>query len=251
YGFSLNIAKSATANYIRFGTLKFIRPGTEGKYRMLISPATINIEGDTYQGTFYGMQTLIQLLPLPDPKIQKVTLPTVTIEDYPRFSYRGLHLDVGRHFMPVDFVKKYIDYIALHKINYFHWHLTEDQGWRIEIKKYRRLTSVGAWRNGTIIGRHPGLGNDNKKAGGFYTQEQIKDVIKYAADRYITVIPEIEMPGHSSAAIAAYPWLSCFPDEPTKNYFPKNGKWAGDSTGKQVQQAWGVYSDVFCAGKEE
>ncbi|HEU5167613.1 MAG TPA: family 20 glycosylhydrolase, partial [Chitinophagaceae bacterium] len=149
------------------------------------------------------------------------------------------------------FIKKYIDYLAFHKMNYFHWHLTEDQGWRIEIKKYPRLISVGAWRNGTIIGRHPGTGNDNKIHGGFYTQEQIKEVIKYAADRYITIVPEIEMPGHGSAAIAAYPFLSCFPDEPTKNYFPKSGKWAGDSTGKQVQQAWGVYSDVFCAGKEE
>ncbi|HET9432319.1 MAG TPA: family 20 glycosylhydrolase, partial [Chitinophagaceae bacterium] len=113
------------------------------------------------------------------------------------------------------------------------------------------LTSVGAWRNGTIIGRHPGMGNDNKKAGGFYTQQQIKEIVKYAADRYITIVPEIEMPGHGSAAIAAYPNLSCFPNEPTKNYFPNTAKWAGDSTGKQVQQAWGIYSDVFCAGKEE
>jgi len=250
YGFSLNIAKSATANYIRFGTLKFIRPGTEGKYRMLISPATINIEGDTYQGTFYGMQTLIQLLPLPDPKIQKVTLPTVTIEDYPRFSYRGLHLDVGRHFMPVDFVKKYIDYIALHKMNYFHWHLTEDQGWRIEIKKYPRLTEVGGYRNGTIIGRYPGKGNDNKRDGGFYTQEEIKDVVDYAAKRFITIVPEIEMPGHGSAAIAAYPWLSCFPDEKTK--IPDNmiSEASKKATGKLVQETWGVFDDVFCAGKD-
>ncbi|HYJ38442.1 MAG TPA: family 20 glycosylhydrolase [Chitinophagaceae bacterium] len=250
YGFSLPIAKSATANYIRFGTNKFIRPGTEGKYRMLISPLTLNIEGDTYQGTFYGMQTLIQLLPVPNPKIQKINLPTLTIEDYPRFSYRGLHLDVGRHFMPVDFVKKYIDYIALHKMNYFHWHLTEDQGWRIEIKKYPRLTEVGAYRNGTIIGRYPGKGNDNKPYGGFYTQEEVKEVVDYAAKRFVTIVPEIEMPGHGSAAIAAYPWLSCFPAEKTK--IPDNmiSEASKSATGKLVQETWGVFDDVFCAGKD-
>ena len=122
-----------------------------------------------------------------------------------------MHLDVGRHFFPVSFVKKYIDYLAAYKFNKFHWHLTDDQGWRIEIKKYPELTKTGAWRNGTIIGRYPGKGSDNKPYGGFYTQEEIKEVVAYAAARYIEVIPEIEMPGHGSAAIAAYPWLSCFP----------------------------------------
>jgi hexosaminidase len=221
-----------------------------GSYTLNVSENGIDIKGNNEEGIFYGIQTFIQLLP-PHLSNSKIEIPYLTIKDHLRFGYRGLHLDCGRHFMTVDFIKKYIDYIALHKMNYFHWHLTEDQGWRIEIKKYPKLTSVGAWRNGTIIGRHPGIGNDNKKDGGFYTQEQIKEIVKYAADRYITVVPEIEMPGHGSAAIAAYPSLSCFPDEPTKNYFPKNAKWAGDSTGKQVQQAWGVYSDVFCAGKEE
>ena len=252
YGFSLRIAKSATANYIRFGTNKFIQPGTEGKYRMLISPLTISIEGDTYQGTFYGMQTLIQLLPIPASKSasQKINLPTLAIQDHPRFSYRGLHLDVGRHFMPVDFVKKYIDYIALHKMNYFHWHLTEDQGWRIEIKKYPRLTEIGGYRNGTIIGRYPGKGNDNKRYGGFYTQEEIKEVVDYAAKRFVTVVPEIEMPGHGSAAIAAYPWLSCFPDEKTN--IPANmiSEASKHATGKLVQETWGVFDDVFCGGKD-
>ena len=222
--------------------------GKKGEYELKVDK-NLSISGDE-EGVFYGVQTLIQMLP-PHVSNNKIELPYVTIKDHPRFGYRGMHLDCGRHFMSVDFVKKYIDYLAFHKMNYFHWHLTEDQGWRIEIKKYPRLTEVGAWRNGTIIGRHPGMGNDNKKVGGFYTQDQIKEIVKYASDRYITVIPEIEMPGHGSAAIAAYPSLSCFPDEPTKNYFPKNGKWAGDSTGKQVQQAWGVYSDVFCAGREE
>jgi hexosaminidase len=155
-----------------------------------------------------------------------------------------MHLDVARHFMPVELVKKYIDYMATYKLNRFHWHLTEDQGWRIEIKKYPRLTQVGGWRNGTIIGRYPGKGNDSLLHGGFYTQEQIKEVVQYAADRHITVIPEIELPGHSSAAIAAYPELSCFPDEDTK--FPAECTWAGPAKGKQVQQTWGVFEDVFC-----
>ena len=228
--------------------LKIGAVAQKGEYELTIDKS-LSITGDE-EGVFYGVQTLIQLLP-PHISNNLIQLPYVTIKDYPRFGYRGMHLDCGRHFMSVDFVKKYIDYLAYHKMNYFHWHLTEDQGWRIEIKKYPKLTSVGAWRNGTIIGRHPGTGNDNKRSGGFYTQEQVKEIVKYASDRYITVIPEIEMPGHGGAAIAAYPSLSCFPQEPTKNYFPKNGKWAGDSTGKQVQQAWGVYSDVFCAGKEE
>jgi hexosaminidase len=255
YGFQLPVKNTDAKNSISISTKKFITAPGKDAYTFTSSATGVVIEGDTYAGTFYGIQTLIQLLPLPNPKSkipnQKLTIRQLTITDYPRFSYRGLHLDCGRHFMPIDFIKKYIDYMALHKLNYFHWHLTEDQGWRIEIKKYPRLTSVGAWRNGTIIGRHPGMGNDHKKYGGFYTQQQVKEIVKYAAGRHITVVPEIEMPGHSSAAIAAYPSLSCFPEEPTKNYFPKNGKWAGDSTGKKVQQAWGIYSDVFCAGKEE
>jgi hexosaminidase len=138
----------------------------------------------------------------------------------------------------------------LHKFNTFHWHLTDDQGWRIEIKKYPKLTSVGGWRNGTIIGRYPGTGNDNLHYGGFYTQAEIKDIVKYAAQRFITIIPEIEMPGHASAAIAAYPELSCFPNESTFSFYPKQCVWSGDTAGKQVQQTWGVFDDVFCAGKE-
>ena len=242
---SISSGKGRDGYYI---TLKTGSVANKGEYELKVDKY-LSITGDE-EGVFYGVQSLIQLLP-PHVSDNLIQLPYVTIRDYPRFGYRGMHLDCGRNFMPVDFIKKCIDYLAYHKMNYFHWHLTEDQGWRIEIKKYPRLTEIGAWRNGTIIGRHPGMGNDNKKAGGFYTQDQIKEVVKYAADRFITVVPEIEMPGHGSAAIAAYPDLSCFPDEPTKNYFPKNASWAGDSTGKQVQQAWGVYSDVFCAGKEE
>ena len=224
----------------------FSSEGDKGNYKLNIEQHSVEIKGDA-AGVFYGVQTFIQLLPV-GANISRVETPCVKIEDEPRFAYRGMHLDVGRHFFPVSFVKKYIDYIALHKMNYFHWHLTEDQGWRIEIKKYPRLTEVGAWRNGTIIGRYPGTGNDGIRYGGFYTQDEIKEVVKYAADRYITVVPEIEMPGHSSAAIAAYPFLSCFPNESTKH--PPQCAWSGDSTGKQVQQTWGVFDDVFCAGKD-
>lgn len=200
------------------------------------------------RSVFYGIQTLLQLIadakntsPYSDAIIK---LPNISIKDYPRFQYRGMHLDVCRHFMPVELVKKYIDYLAMYKFNTFHWHLTEDQGWRIEIKKYPKLTEVGGWRNGTIIGAYPGTGNDSIPHGGFYTQEQIKEVVQYAADRYITIIPEIELPGHSSAAIAAYPELSCFPNEDTK--YPAECAWAGPTKGKQVQQTWGVFEDVFC-----
>ena len=249
YNVTSNLSPSSSGNRESYYFLLGVKNVEQKGHYELNVDKNISITGDE-EGIFYGVQTFLQLLP-PHTSNNLIKLPYVTISDHPRFGYRGLHLDCGRHFMSIEFIKKYLDYMAYHKLNYFHWHLTEDQGWRIEIKKYPKLTSIGAWRNGTIIGRHPGTGNDNKRHGGFYTQEQIKEIVKYAADRYITVIPEIEMPGHGSAAIAAYPNLSCFPTEPTKNYFPKNGKWAGDSTGKQVQQAWGVYSDVFCAGKEE
>ncbi|NML23547.1 beta-N-acetylhexosaminidase [Pseudoflavitalea sp. G-6-1-2] len=248
YGFSLPVKKQATKNAIRFNTRKFIRKPDNDAYSFSSTPAGVSIDGDTYEGTFYGMQTLIQLLPLT--KSKSLAIPAVSIQDEPRFGYRGMMLDCSRHFFDLAFVKKYIDYLALHKFNYFHWHLTDDQGWRIEIKKYPELMSKGAWRNGTVIGRYPGTGNDNEHYGGYYTQEQVKEIVQYAADRHITVVPEIEMPGHASAAITAYPDLSCFPETPTKAYYPKECAWAGDSTGKQVVQSWGVYADVFCAGKE-
>ena len=242
YGFKLKTGKQPASNFIKLSTKRALPATQEGKYSLTVSASSIIINGDTHQGTFYGIQTLIQLLPLE--KSDALKIPAVAIEDYPRFKYRGMMLDCGRHFFPVDFVKKFIDFIAMSKMNTFHWHLTEDQGWRIEIKKYPRLTETGSCRNGTIIGHHPGTGNDNEKHCGFYTQEEIKDIVKYADARFITIIPEIEMPGHSSAAIAAYPQLSCFPDEATKIH--KNVIWSGDSTGKQVQQSWGVYEDVFC-----
>jgi hexosaminidase len=219
HGFSLKVvSKEPSSNFISFVTPQFFRkPDNEERYTLNVTANSILIQGDGKAGTFYGMQTLIQLLPMPTSdklalKAQKFSIPCVSIDDQPRFPYRGMHLDVSRHFFPISYVKKYIDYIALHKMNRFHWHLTDDQGWRIEIKKYPRLTSVGAWRKGTIIGRFPGTGNDNIKHGGFYTQEEVKEIVQYATARQITVIPEIEMPGHSMAAIAAYPQLSTTPD---------------------------------------
>lgn len=247
YGFSLPVkSKGTTGIIIKSGN------GAKDGYTLDINKSTAAITGLTAPGAFYGMQSLIQLLPTE--KNNTLLIPSVSITDAPTVQYRGLMLDVGRHVFPLSFIKKYIDYIALHKMNYFHWHLTEDQGWRIEIKKYPKLTQVGAYRNGTITGRYPGTGNTNEKYGGFYTQEQVKEIVKYAADRFITVVPEIEMPGHGSAAIAAYPFLSCFPEKPTYYFFKKVGNqpanWAGDTTGKAVMQSWGVYDDIFCAGKE-
>jgi hexosaminidase len=248
HGVKLRVVKKSSANSI---TLNFERLDNDlpGAYHLTADKNGIYIAGDNEEGVFYGLQTMLQLLEPPQktaaipriPSIEKV--PYVTIKDHPRFAYRGMHLDVARHFFSVNDVKKYIDYLATYKFNTFHWHLTDDQGWRIEIKKYPRLTSIGGYRNGTIIGRYPGTGNDSIHYGGYYTQQQIKDVVKYAADRYITVIPEIELPGHASAAIAAYPLLSCFPDEDTK--VDEASAWAGPRKGKQVQQTAGVFEDVF------
>jgi hexosaminidase len=240
YGFKLGTTKVSSANSIDL-TLTKSNSATEGAYQFQSTKNGVKINGANVQGVFYGIQTLIQLLPAEAGT--SLSIPLVQIKDEPRFSYRGMHLDVGRHFFPVAYIKKYIDYIALHKMNYFHWHLTEDQGWRIEIKKYPKLTSVGSYRNGTITGHAPGDGNTNKQYGGFYTQEEIKDVVRYAATRYVTIIPEIEMPGHASAAIAAYPELSTFPLEATT--YPAKTPWSGPTSGKQVQQTWGVFTDVF------
>lgn len=244
YGFTLPIGNGVRGNSI---TLK-LTEGNENpeSYHISTTEKEFTISATETRGIFLGIQTLLQLIP-PQKYRQsnfRLAIPQVTIDDYPKFGYRGMHLDVCRHFFDVDYVKKYIDYIAMQKFNTFHWHLTEDQAWRIEIKQYPKLTSVGSWRNGTTIGRYPGTGNDGIRYGGYYTQEQIRDVVQYATDRHITIIPEIEMPGHASAAIAAYPELSCFPNESTKA--PKNVAWAGDSIGKHVQQTWGVFPDIFC-----
>jgi hexosaminidase len=230
YGFTLPITKKpgkVPGIILNFDRLDNPIPGA---YNMEVNAKGVYIGGDNETGAFYGVQTLLQLLPTE--RSNSLAVSYLSIKDYPRFQYRGMHLDVGRHFFPASFVKRYIDYLALHKMNYFHWHLTEDQGWRIEIKKYPNLTKVGAWRNGTIIGHHPGTGNDSIRYGGFYTQKEVKEVVEYAAKRYITVIPEIEMPGHSSAALTAYPYLGC-----------TGGPY-------EVKQSWGVHTDVFCAGND-
>ena len=248
YGFALpvksKLENSKSGNVIILELTK--SNDRKDAYNMAVESNKILISSTGSEGLFYGIQTLLQLLPENKTEIAERTyeIPQLSIKDYPRFQYRGMHLDVGRHFFGVDFIKKYIDYLAYYKFNNFHWHLTEDQGWRIEIKRYPRLTSVGGFRNGTIIGHYPGTGNDSIHSGGFYTQEQIKEIVKYAQDRFITIIPEIEMPGHSSAAIAAYPQLSCFPDESTK--ISDKTPWAGSRNGKQVQQTWGVFEDVYC-----
>ena len=161
-------------------------------------------------------------------------IPVVTIVDSPRFEYRGMHLDVARHFQPVEFVKKFIDLMSQYKFNYFHWHLTDDQGWRIPIKKYPKLTEIGSTRPETVKERNltPYIG-DGIPHGGFYTREQIKDVIEYAKERHITVVPEIELPGHASAALAAYPQFGCKTDYKYK-----------------VQTTWGIFKEVYCPTEE-
>jgi hexosaminidase len=206
--------------------------GAEG-YTLSVQPAQVTLAASQPAGLFMGVQTLRQLLPVQ--RGASASLPAMEVIDKPRYSWRGMHLDVCRHFFNTEFVKKYIDYLAMHKMNTFHWHLTDDQGWRIEIKKYPKLTSVGGYREGTLVGHYGAKvpEYDNVRYGGFYTQEQIKEVVKYAQDRYITVVPEIEMPGHALAALTAYPELSC-----TGGPF-------------KVGQTWGVFDDIFCAGNEQ
>lgn len=182
--------------------------GEEG-YTLRVSGESVAIGARKPAGLFYGAQTFLQLLPDRDARI----IPAVSIRDFPRFRWRGMHLDVSRHFFPKEFIKKYIDLLALHKMNVFHWHLTDDNGWRIEIKKYPRLTEVGGWRvdreNQPWDGRKPPEPGEKATYGGFYTQDDIREIVEYAAERYVTVVPEIEMPGHSLAALAAYPEYSC------------------------------------------
>ena len=227
-------------------------------YYIQVTPDNILIGSSTDVGAFYAVQTLRQLLPVgfEDKTFRepKAAIQCYTIQDEPRFSYRGMHLDVSRHMFPLEFIKKYIDALAMLKMNTLHWHLTDDQGWRIEIKQYPKLQEIAAFRNGTIVGHYPGSKNDNQKHGGFYALEEIKEVVNYAAKRHVNVIPEIEMPGHASAAIAAYPFLSCFPEKPTEipNGMGSNNSQLQQENGeiKLVQETWGVFDDIFCAGKE-
>ncbi len=205
-------------------------------YDLRVTHEKVVIEGASAKGIFYGIQTLKQLLPLKSElsnETEEIGIPAVIISDAPAFDYRGMHLDVGRHMFPVDFIKTYIDLIAMHKMNTFHWHLTEDQGWRIEIKQYPKLTDIGSVRKETMIEKNfdPYKG-DGEEYGGYYTQEEVKDIVAYAAERHVTIIPEIELPGHSRAVLAAYPEL-------------------GNDTGPyEVATKWGVFNEIL-APKEE
>ncbi len=210
-------------------------------YRLKVGASGVDIEAGGAAGAFYAVQSLRQLLPLAlwnEKQVAGVELREMNIEDAPVLSYRGVMLDVARHFFTVEEVKDMLDILALHKMNTFHWHLTDDQGWRIEIKQYPRLTEFGSMRKRTLIGPDPGghydenTRYDENPYGGSYTQEQIRDVVEYARKRFITVIPEIEFPGHAVGALASYPWLGC--------------------TGEQydVRQTWDIDDRVYCIGKE-
>ena len=204
--------------------------GKEG-YVITVDKKGVVIEGATAAGVFYGVQTLRKSIPV-DKSLTEVTLPAVVVKDAPRFGYRGVMLDCARHYFPVKFVKQFIDLIAMHNMNVFHWHLTDDQGWRIEVKKYPGLAKIGSVREKTVLGHNSDVFDDTPY-GGYYTQEEAREIVKYAADRFITVIPEIDMPGHMIAALAAYPDMGC-----------TGGPY-------KVSQIWGIMPDVLCLGNEK
>jgi len=230
YGFILSLDEN---NDVSENTINLsIKGGSspaEG-YQLSIAKKGISLVGADAPGLFYGLQSLIQLLPVQ--KQANYIIPCAIINDYPRFRYRGMLLDCGRHFFPVSFIKEFLDMMAKYKFNTFHWHLIDDEGWRLEIKKYPRLTEIGSKRRETVVGWHNSRKYDGVPYGGYYTQLQVLEIVKYATDRSITVIPEIELPGHSLAALASYPLLGC-----------RNGPY-------EVSTTWGVFSDVYCAGKE-
>lgn len=202
----------------------------EEAYTIMVDKKGVTIVGSTPKGVFYGVQTLRKSLPVGTATV--VRLPSVKISDSPRFVHRGMMLDCSRHFFPLEFVKRYIDLIAMHNMNVFHWHLSDDQGWRIEIKKYPELTIKGSRRSGTVIGYNTAL-DDSIPYGGYYTQEQAREIVEYARQRYVTVIPEIDMPGHMLAALATYPELGC-----------TGGPY-------EVGHRWGIYKDVLCVGNDK
>lgn len=215
-------------------TLSLLESLGEEEYTLDILPSTgITIKGGTPRAVFYGLQSLLQMVAAAPNSDGVITLAAVKIADKPHFSYRGGMFDVCRHIFTVDEVKRYIDILALHKINKFHWHLTEDQGWRIEIKRYPELSQIGAYRNQTIIGRNrKSKVYDGTRYGGVFTQDEVREVVAYAAERYIDVIPEIEMPGHAVAALTTYPHLGC-----------SGGPY-------EVWTRWGISKNILCAGKE-
>ena len=230
----VTVADEVPASGIRFVTDESLP--AEG-YELNVDGEGIEVRASQFPGFLYALQSLEQLLPAavygtepaPDAAWE---VPCVKIADAPRFAYRGMHLDVARHFFSVDEVKRYIDVMAIHKLNTLHWHLTDDQGWRIEIKRYPELTAVGSIRKATVVRKEWGT-YDGTPYGGFYTQDEIRDVVKYAADRGVTVIPEIDLPGHMLAALTAYPELGC-----------TGGPY-------EVWGRWGVADDVLCPGREK
>ena len=228
--FKITQSKPLKKQYIQLKTLSESSRKKVSKeyYQLNIESEKITIEAKEPSGFYYGLNTLSQLL-LSNVKGE---IPCLEIQDEPQFTWRGMHLDVCRHFFTVEEIKKYLDLLASYKMNTFHWHLTEDQGWRIEIKKYPLLTSKGAFRNGTMIGPYKDQKFDSLRYGGFYSQDEIKEVVNYAIQRHITIIPEIEMPGHALAALCAYPQFSC-------NKKPL-----------EVAKSWGVFEDVYCAGND-
>ncbi len=242
-GFNLRIENEGktSANFIKFQIVNDPETRRDG-YKLEVKTGSIVITANDSRGIFYGIQSLLQLLPAElfgNTIINKVNwnIPCLLIKDKPRYPYRGMHLDVSRHFFPKEFIKKYLDLMAMYKLNYFHWHLTDDNGWRIEIKKYPLLTKISAWRvnreNQSWDKWSPVLPGEIASYGGYYTQEDIKEIVKYAADRFITIIPEIEMPAHTSEVFAAYPQYSCTGD--TLNVCP-GGYWPN--------------RDIFCAGND-
>ncbi|GEO02922.1 hypothetical protein AAE02nite_05860 [Adhaeribacter aerolatus] len=237
-GFALSVTEKAnqlkSKNAIVLTKQPVGTPLEKEAYSLVVRPENIVVRASHGHGLFYGLQTIYQLLPAgPEAVVGKaaVAIPAVDIQDQPRYSWRGLMLDVGRYFYPVEFIKKYLDYMAIHKLNTFHWHLTEDHGWRIEIKKHPRLTQIASNREGTQVGNRDQI--DYRPHSGYYTQEQIKEVVAYASARYITVVPEVEMPGHTLAVLAAYPELSC-----TGGPF-------------KMPLQWGIQKDIYCAGNDQ
>ena len=231
-GFSLEITDEMTADG---NVIFFMNAGLPSEaYGIHVEPNRIVIDYGDGAGAFYALQTIFQLLPeeiFADSRQRGVKweIPCLAMEDAPRFKYRGMHLDVCLHYFDVDFLKKYIDIMALHKVNRFHWHLTEDQGWRLEIKKYPLLTEKGQWRKETVVGSLNSGVYDGTPYGGYYSQEQVRELVQYAAERYVTIIPEIELPGHALAAIACYPELSC-----------------GLEDHYETATKWGVFKQVYC-----
>ncbi len=223
---SSKLSKKLKANAIHFNLDNAVH---DESYELKISRNAVEIKGGA-PGLFYGLQSLLQLLPLE--QNSSIQLPVLEVKDAPRFKHRGAMMDSGRYFFPVEDVKRFIDIIAAYKLNVFHWHLTEDAGWRIEIKKYPLLTEIGAWRSGTQTNHDPNS-FDRLPHGGFYTQEELKEVVAYANARNITIIPEIDMPGHTLSILAAYPEVSC-----TGGPF-------------KVLEQWGIQKDVLCAGNEK